>query len=421
MAVSATLSAEDAALARLVRRESGLIVAQLQRRLGDFDVAEESVQEAISIALLSWRRDGIPSNPAAWLALTARRRAIDLLRKRSREQRLVDSLGADPTTAELATTELSSAAGPSPATADERLPMLFGCCHPALAVEARLALTLRAVVGMRTSDIARAFLVPEPTVAQRLVRAKRKITNARIPFTVPEDDDLAPRLDDVLTVIYLAYNAGYLDPSRAGQEMTDDAIWLAELVARALPDQAEAWGLLSLLTFLWSRTAARFDDQQKLILLQDQDRSRWDEVAISRADGYLATAASLRRTGRFQLQAAIAGCHASAASWAETDWLQIVTLYDMLLMLDRSPVVRLNHAIALGHVAGPDAALAEVDQLTERLADYHLLHATRAELLTQLGDPAAARLANERALALTSNPVEQELLRSRLAAEIDAQ
>ncbi len=421
MALSATLSAEDAALARLVRRESGLIVAQLQRRLGDFDVAEEAVQEAISIALLTWRRDGIPSNPAAWLALTARRRAIDLLRKRSREQRLVDSLGADPTTAELATTELSSAAGPSPATADERLPMLFGCCHPALAVEARLALTLRAVVGMRTSDIARAFLVPEPTVAQRLVRAKRKITNARIPFTVPEDDDLAPRLDDVLTVVYLAYNAGYLDPSPAGQEMTDDAIWLAELVARALPDQAEAWGLLSLLTFLWSRTAARFDDQRKLILLQDQDRSRWDEVAISRADGYLATAASLRRTGRFQLQAAIAGCHASAASWAETDWLQIVTLYDMLLMLDRSPVVRLNHAIALGHVAGPEAALAEVDQLTERLADYHLLHATRAELLTQLGDPAAARLANERALALTSNPVEQELLRSRLAAEIDAQ
>jgi RNA polymerase sigma-70 factor (ECF subfamily) len=409
---SATVSAEDAALARLVRRESGLIVAQLQRRLGDFDVAEEAVQEAISIALLTWRRDGIPGNPAAWLALTARRRAIDLLRKRSREQRLVDALGADPTTSELAAPE------PGPAAADERLPMLFGCCHPALAVEARLALTLRAVVGMRTSDIARAFLVPEPTVAQRLVRAKRKITNAGIPFTVPDDDDLAPRLDDVLTVIYLAYNAGYLDPSPAGQEMTDDAIWLAELVARALPDQPEAWGLLSLLTFLWSRTAARFDGRQKLILLQDQDRAQWDEVAISRADGYLATAASLRRSGRFQLQAAIAGCHASAESWADTDWLQIVTLYDILLMHDRSPVVRLNHAIALGHVAGPDVALAEVDQLTERLADYHLLHATRAELLTQLGDPAAARTANERALALTSNPVEQELLRSRLAAEI---
>ena len=369
------------------------------------------MQEAISIALLTWRRDGIPGHPAAWLALTARRRAIDLLRKRSREQRLVDALGADPTTAELAT---AAEPGP-PAAADERLPMLFGCCHPALAVEARLALTLRAVVGMRTSDIARAFLVPEPTVAQRLVRAKRKITNAGIPFTVPEDDDLAPRLDDVLTVIYLAYNAGYLDPSPAGQEMTDDAIWLAELVARAMPDQPEAWGLLSLLTFLWSRTAARFDEQQKLILLQDQDRAQWDEVAISRADGYLVTAASLRRPGRFQLQAAIAGCHASAASWADTDWLQIVTLYDMLLRHDRSPVVRLNHAIALGHVAGPGVALAEVDQLTERLADYHLLHATRAELLTQLGDPAGARLANERALALTSNPVEQELLRSRLS------
>ena len=407
----ATISTEDAALARLVRRESGLIVAQLHRRLGDFDIAEEAVQEAISIALLTWRRDGIPGHPAAWLALTARRRAIDLLRKRSREQRLTDVLAADPT----------AAAESTPTAADERLPMLFGCCHPALAVEARLALTLRAVVGMRTSEIARAFLVPEPTVAQRLVRAKRKITNAGIPFTVPEDHDLAQRLDDVLTVIYLAYNAGYLDPSPAGREMTDDAIWLSELVARALPDQPEAWGLLALLTFLWSRTAARFDDQQKLILLQDQDRAQWDDVAISRADGYLVTAAALRRPGRFQLQAAIAGCHASAATWADTGWLQIVTLYDLLLRHDPSPVVRLNHAIALGHVAGPRVALAEVDQLTERLADYHLLHATRAELLTQLGDPAAARLANERALALTSNPAEQELLRSRLAAEIDAQ
>jgi RNA polymerase sigma factor (sigma-70 family) len=398
------LAAEDAALARIVRREAGLIVAQLQRRLGTFDIAEEAVQEAIIIALRTWRRDGVPANPGGWLSLAARRRAIDLLRKRSREVRLADEWDPDATPAEDAPAR----------TSDERLPMLFGCCHPALSVEARLALTLRAVVGMTTPQIASAFLVPEPTMAQRLVRAKRKITNAGIPFTIPEDSDLAPRLDDVLTVIYLSYNAGYLEPSESGRELSDDAIWLAELVARALPDQAEAWGLLALLTFLYSRTVSRFDDQGRLVLLEDQDRTRWDEVAISRADGYLATAAALGHPGRFQLQAAIAGCHATAATWEETDWLQILTLYDLLLRYDSSPVIKLNHAIALSHLKGPEPALAAVDQIADRLNEYHLLHATRAQLLTQLGDHAAARYANERALALTNNPAEQQLLRSRL-------
>jgi RNA polymerase sigma-70 factor (ECF subfamily) len=398
------LTAEDAALARIVRREAGLIVAQLQRRLGNFDIAEEAVQEAIIIALRTWRRDGVPANPGGWLSLAARRRAIDLLRKRSREVHFADEWDPDASPAE-----------DSPArTSDERLPMLFGCCHPALSVEARLALTLRAVVGMTTPQIASAFLVPEATMAQRLVRAKRKITNAGIPFTIPDDADLAPRLDDVLTVIYLSYNAGYLEPSESGRELTDDAIWLAELVARALPDQAEAWGLLALLTFLYSRTASRFDDQGRLVLLEDQDRTRWDEVAISRADGYLATAAALGHPGRFQLQAAIAGCHATAATWEDTDWLQILTLYDLLLRFDSSPVIKLNHSIALSHLKGPEAALTEVDQVADRLSEYHLLHATRAQLLTQLGDLAAARDANQRALALTNNPAEQQLLRSRL-------
>ena len=397
-------SAEDAALARIVRREAGLIVAQLQRRLGNFDIAEEAVQEAIVIALRTWRRDGVPANPGGWLSLAARRRAIDLLRKRSREVPLADEWDADP----------SAAARSGHRTEDERLPMLFGCCHPALSVEARLALTLRAVVGMTTQQIASAFLVPETTMAQRLVRAKRKITSAGIPFTIPAAADLAPRLDDVLTVIYLNYNAGYLEPSVSGRELSDDAIWLSELVARAMPDQAEAWGLLALLTFLSSRTQSRFDDQGRLVLLEDQDRARWDEVAISRADGYLATAAALGHPGRFQLQAAIAGCHANATSWAETDWLQILTLYDLLLRFDSSPVIRLNHAIALSHLRGPGAALAEVDEVADRLSGYHLLHATRAQLLTALGDHAAARVANERALALTHNPAEQQLLRSRL-------
>jgi RNA polymerase sigma-70 factor (ECF subfamily) len=397
--------AEDAVLTRIVRREAGLIVAQLQRRLGNFDIAEEAVQEAIIIALRTWRRNGVPANPGAWLSLAARRRAIDLLRKRAREVPLADEWDADPTTA--------SPSGQRPG--DERLPMLFGCCHPALSVEARLALTLRAVVGMTTQQIASAFLVPEATMAQRLVRAKRKITSAGIPFTVPAADDLAPRLDDVLTVIYLSYNAGYLEPSDSGREFSDDAIWLAELVARAMPEQAEAWGLLALLTFLSSRTQSRFDDQGRLVLLKDQDRSRWDEVAISRADGYLTTAATLRHPGRFQLQAAIAGCHATAASWEETDWLQILTLYDLLLRWDSSPVIRLNRAIALSHLRGPEVALAEVDQVADRLSGYHLLHATRAQLLTRLSDHAGARAANERALALTNNPAEQQLLRSRLA------
>jgi RNA polymerase sigma-70 factor (ECF subfamily) len=398
----------DSALARVVRAEAGLILASLHRRLGDFDVAEEAVQEAVTAALRSWRSDGVPPNPGAWLNLTARRKAIDILRARSRDRRLIEVLAEEAAVDD----EPASGAGPQLGGSDERLPMLFACCHPALAVEARLPLTLRAVVGMTTSQIARAFLVAEPTMAQRLVRAKRKITAAGIPFTVPEGDQLAARLDDVLTVIAITYNAGYLEP--AGAAVADDAIWLAELVARALPEEPEAWGLLALLTFLSSRAAARFDADGRLLVLAEQDRSRWDGVAIARADGYLVHAAGMRRKGRFQLQAAIAGCHASARTWAETDWLEILVLYDMLVVLDPSPVVQLNRAIALAEVAGPEPALASVDQLAGRLADYHLLHATRAALLTRLGDLGGARVANERALALTSNPAEQLLLRTRL-------
>jgi predicted RNA polymerase sigma factor len=350
----------------------------------------------------------VPANPGGWLSLAARRRAIDLLRKRSREVPLAVEWDAEP----------AAGAWSRHRTGDERLPMLFGCCHPALSVEARLALTLRAVVGMTTQQIASAFLVPEATMAQRLVRAKRKITSAGIPSTIPAAADPPPRLDDVLTVVYLSYNAGYLEPSASGRELSEDAIWLAELVARAMPREPEGWGLLALLTFLSSRTQSRFDDQGRLVLLEDQDRARWDGVAMSRADGYLATAATLGRPGRFQLQAAIAGCHGNATSWAETDWLQILTLYDLLLRFDSSPVIRLNHAIALSHLRGPEAALAEVDQIADRLSGYHLLHATRAQLLTALGDHAAARAANERALALTNNPAEQQLLRARLGSDL---
>jgi predicted RNA polymerase sigma factor len=398
----------DAVLSRLVGREAGLIVAALHRRTGNFDIAEEAVQEALVAAVQTWRRDGVPPNPAAWLTLAAQRRAIDLLRKLSRERRVVGE-------AEL---EIDAANAVAPTAvvdvADERLPMLFGCCHPALRVDIRIALTMRAVMGMTTAQIAHAFLLPEPTMAQRLVRAKHKITTARIPFVVPDEDDLAPRLNDVLTVIYLCYNEGYLQPVQELRGLVDDAIWLAELVAGQLSAEPEAWGLLALLTFLASRAHARFDEHDALVLLADQDRRRWDQVAIARADGYLARAAAFGRPGTFQLQAAIAACHATSPSWAETDWLQIVTLYEVLARWDGSPVVRLNRAIALGRLDGPAVALAEVDAIGPKLDSYHLLHATRAHLLTQLGRLDEAAAANARALELADNPAEQDLLRGRL-------
>lgn len=407
----------DTALARIVRDEAGLLVASLYRRIGDFDVAEEAVQQAIIAAVRTWRVDGMPPNPGGWLSVAARRQAIDRLRRSVREQRATEALTVvEARTRSLAESDADPAAGlgADEGAADERIPMLFGCCHPALGIEARLALTLRAVVGLTTPQIARAFLVPEATVAQRLVRAKRKITTSGIRFDIPADAERASRLDDVLTTIYLAYNAGYLSPD--DQQVADDAIWLAELVVRSLPADAEAWGLLALITNLSARAGARFDAAGRLVLLPDQDRNRWDRVRLARAEGYLQRGAELRGPGRFQLQAAIAACHADAESWAGTDWLQILTLYDLLLTHDSSPVVRLNHAIALSYVAGPGAALAEVDSVADRLAGYHLLHAARARLLADLGDHDGARAENVRALTLTDNRAEQELLRARIAA-----
>ncbi len=408
----------DATLAQVVRDEAGLIVAALYRRIGDFDVAEEAVQEAVTAALTSWRRDGIPPNPGAWLTLTARRRAIDRLRRSVREEETVASLSfADSRAALLAETDADPAGhvterGAAGDAADERIPMLFGCCHPALAVEAQLALMLRAVVGLTTPQIARAFLVPEPTMAQRLVRAKRKIAAVGIDFAVPTGSERAGRLDAVLTAIYLTYNAGYLSVGEAG--LADDAVWLAELVAHSLPEEPEAWGLLALVTGLSARAPTRWDDGGRLVLLAEQDRRCWDRGALARAEDHLQRSAAFRRPGRFQLEAAITACHADAARWEDTDWLQILTLYDLLLTHDPSPVVRLNHAIALGHVSGPATALAELDTIADRLAGYHLLHATRAQLLDELGDHEAARWANRRALELTDNPVERDLLRGRI-------
>ena len=409
----------DALLADTVRREASSVVAFLYRLTGDFDVAEEAVQEALVSALHSWRRDGLPDVPGAWLTTAAKHRAVDLLRRRARQRRLEGGLDAPLDSALDGPLDGPSWSDglPGPADADDRVPMLFGCCHPALAVEARLALTLRAVVGLTTARIAAAFLVPEPTVAQRIVRAKRKIGSAGIPLAIPGPEELPARLDDVLTVVCLAYTAAFLDPSAAGQGgLAADAVWLAELVCATLPGEPEAWGLLGLLTLQQARARARFDADGSLVLLPDQDRSRWDHRAIASAERYLERAAVWRRPGRFQLHAAIAACHASAPTWAETDWLQILTLYDVLVRYDGSPVIRLNRTMALAEYAGPERALHEVDALADRLSGYHLLHATRAELLRRLGHTDEATAADREALRLATEPVDRDILSARLAA-----
>jgi RNA polymerase sigma-70 factor (ECF subfamily) len=395
----------DAALSAAIRDEAGGIVTALYRLVGDFDVAEEAVQDAVVKALAAWRRDGIPDRPGAWLQTTARRTAIDRLRREQRHQRALARLRDN-----------APALAETP-DADERLGLLFACCHPALPAEARLPLTLRAVVGLTTAQIARAFLVSEATMAQRIVRAKRKIVAKGISLAVPAEDDRAARLGDVLTVTYLMYNEAFVSTGgdvADDRDLADDAIWLASLLATSLPDEPEALGLLALLLLQHARRPARFDEAGRLVLLPDQDRSLWDREAITSADRLLERAAVLRRPGRFQLQAAIAACHASAAGWEDTDWLQILLLYDMLLRHDRSAVFRLNRGVALGKVAGQQSALEYVDPLAAELDGYHLFHATRAELLRGLGRLDEARAADQRALALTRNAAEQALLRERL-------
>ncbi len=395
----------DAALTAVIRDEAGAIVARLHRLVGDFDVAEEAVQEAVVEALRAWRTQGIPDRPGAWLQVAARRNAMDRLRRQQRQERALARMReAAPT--------LSAAPDP-----DERLGLLFACCHPALPVESRLPLTLRAVVGLTTAQIARAFLVSETTMAQRIVRAKRKIVDKGIALTMPAGPDRTARLDDVLTVAYLMYNEAFVatgGESPDDRDLADDAIWLASLLATSLPREPEALGLLALLLFQHARQPARFDAARQLVLLANQDRSVWDRKTIDSAEQLLERAAGMRQPGRFQLQAAIAACHASASSWEETDWLQILALYDLLLRHDDSAVTKLNRAVALGRVRGAAAALEYVDALADELSTYHLFHATRADLLENLGRPDDAAEANRRALSLTTNPAEQALLTRRL-------
>ncbi len=400
-------AASDLLLARTVREESGKLVATLTRSFGSLDLAEEAVAEAVEEALRAWRGRGVPPRPGAWLLQAARHNALDLVRRDRALRDRLPALAADAGA-------VAGADGGRP-DADERLPLLFGCCHPALSADAQLALTLRAVCGLTTAQIARATFSTEVAVGQRIVRAKRKIGAAGIPLRIPEGDERAERLDIVLAIVSAMYSEAHLvagGDAAADRDLAEDALWLARVIAHALPREPEALGLLSLLSFHRSREAARAVDGA-LVLLEDQDRSRWDAALLADARMALERAARLRRPGRWQLQAAIAACHADAADAAATDWLQVLTLYDMLLAFDSSPVVRLNRAVALARVAGPSAALAEVDALGEPLGRSHLWHAVRASLLRELGRVDEALAEDLTALELTANEAERRLLTER--------
>ncbi|GAA3119868.1 RNA polymerase sigma factor [Planomonospora alba] len=388
-------------LARVVREHAGRLASSLMSLLGDFSAAEDLVQDAVETALRRWPAEGIPDRPDAWLFTVARRRGLDVLR---REMTYRDKLA-----------QLCWPPRPDP---DDRLRLVFTCCHPALSRQAQIALTLRVVCGLTTAQIAAAFLEPEATVAQRLSRAKKKIAGAGIPYRLPAEDEVPERLDEVLAVVYLMFNEGYL--SNGGQRshsrsLVDDAEWLAALLAGLMPREPEAAGLLALIRLHRARAATRFDASGRLVLLPDQDRSLWNRAAIADATALLTRAArSHRRPGPYQLQAAIVACHAEAGRWEDTDWPQIVVLYDMLLHLAPSPVARLHRAIALRYAAGPEAAMKELESLEGDLDRYPLYHAARAELLRALGRPAEAQDADRRALAMTANPAQHALLEERL-------
>lgn len=390
-------------LDRVWRTDAASMLGVLSRRLGDLDRAEEALQDAVSQAMTSWAADGVPANPAGWLVTAAWRKALDRLRR--------EATGRDRFAA------LAHTPAPAP-TGDDRLALIFACCHPSLPQPSQVALTLHAVSGLSTEEIAAGFLVPTATMAQRLVRAKRQLRARGVRFELPEPEAYGERLPAVLATVYLVFNEGYLASSRQAphrRELAREALDLARELARLMPNEPEVAGLAALLELHEARSATRFDGWGRLVLLADQDRRQWDRQMIDSALARLRRAAARNAPGPYQLQAAIAALHALAPSYDQTDWVAIRGLYDRLYELQPSPVVLLSRAVATRYAVDPATALSEVDALADRLAGYRLLHATRAEILRALGHREEAAEATRRALALATNPAERELLARRLA------
>jgi len=394
---------DQAGVGRIFREESGRSVATLIRVFGDIDLAEDAVQEAFAVALRTWPRDGLPPNPGGWITTAARNRALDRLRRESRGRELLSEVAA-LLPGDHDNPGMSEEVGP---VQDDRLRLIFTCCHPALSPQAQVALTLRLLGGLSTTQVASSFLVSEPTMARRLVRAKRKIKAARIPYRVPSEHELPGRLRPVLAVVYLIYNAGLTSPADSG--LCAEAIRLARILVTLMPDEPEVAGLLALLLLTESRRTSRLRRDGSLVLLGEQDRTRWDRASIQEGQAILRWCLRRNQPGPYQLQATINAVHADAPTLEQTDWSQIVVLYDQLFAVAPTPVVALNRAIAIGEVQGPAAALALVDELD--LDNYHPYHATRADLLRRLGRHSEAEAAYQRAAAMAPTDAEQDFLR----------